>query len=192
MLTFLLGFPLAYFIAFRGGKYKNLLLFLVIAPFFTSFLLRTISWKIILADNGMVLGPLKDLGLIPEPIPAAGDARRGHRRDHLQLPAVHDPAPVRRAREDRQRLLEAARTCTPDLAAPGHLVGVVVVACSGWSSALVMDYGPFTLSIPFADRRRHLVGTLLIGPGLSSAITLPLAAARDRRGVAADVHPGGG
>jgi spermidine/putrescine transport system permease protein len=66
LLTFLFGFPLAYFIAFRGGKYKSLLLFLVIAPFFTSFLLRTISWKIILADNGMILGPLKDLGLVPE------------------------------------------------------------------------------------------------------------------------------
>ena len=66
LLAFALGFPLAYFIAFRGGRYKSLLLFLVIAPFFTSFLLRTISWKIILADNGMLLGPLKDIGLLPE------------------------------------------------------------------------------------------------------------------------------
>src|SRR5688572_530518 len=54
VLAFALGFPLAYAIAFRGGAYKNLLLFLVIAPFFTSFLLRTISWKIILADNGLL------------------------------------------------------------------------------------------------------------------------------------------
>jgi spermidine/putrescine transport system permease protein len=64
ILAFLLGYPLAYTIAFKGGRYKNLLLFLVIAPFFTSFLLRTISWKIILADNGLVLGPLKDAGLV--------------------------------------------------------------------------------------------------------------------------------
>jgi spermidine/putrescine transport system permease protein len=66
LLCFALGFPLAYFIAFRGGRYKSLLLFLIIAPFFTSFLLRTISWKIIFADNGMILGPLKDVGLVPE------------------------------------------------------------------------------------------------------------------------------
>ncbi|MCY7419546.1 MAG: ABC transporter permease [Chloroflexi bacterium] len=66
LLCFALGFPLAYFIAFRGGRYKSLLLFLVIAPFFTSFLLRTISWKIIFADNGMILGPLKDIGLVPD------------------------------------------------------------------------------------------------------------------------------
>ena len=66
ILTFALGFPLAYAIAFRGGAYKNVLLFLVIAPFFTSFLLRTISWKIILADNGLLLGPIKEAGLLPD------------------------------------------------------------------------------------------------------------------------------
>jgi spermidine/putrescine transport system permease protein len=66
ILTFLLGFPLAYFIAFRGGRYKNVLLFLVIAPFFTSFLLRTLSWKIIFADDGLVLGPLKGTGLVSD------------------------------------------------------------------------------------------------------------------------------
>ena len=59
LLTFLIGFPVAYTIAFRGGRYKNLILFLVIAPFFTSFLIRTISWKILLGDEGPLLGPLK-------------------------------------------------------------------------------------------------------------------------------------
>ncbi len=66
LLTFAISYPLAYTIAFRGGRYKNLLLFLVVAPFFTSFLLRTISWKIILGDTGIVLGPLKDIGVLPE------------------------------------------------------------------------------------------------------------------------------
>jgi len=66
LLTFAISYPLAYTIAFRGGRYKNLLLFLVVAPFFTSFLLRTISWKIILGDTGIFLGPLKDMGLLPD------------------------------------------------------------------------------------------------------------------------------
>jgi spermidine/putrescine transport system permease protein len=66
VLTFLIGFPMAYTIAFRGGRFKNLLLFLVIAPFFTSFLIRTISWKILLGDAGPLLGPLKDLHILPE------------------------------------------------------------------------------------------------------------------------------
>jgi spermidine/putrescine transport system permease protein len=66
LLTFLIAYPLAYTIAFKGGRQKNLLLFLVVAPFFTSFLLRTIAWKIILADGGVLLGPLKAAGLVPE------------------------------------------------------------------------------------------------------------------------------
>ena len=99
LFCFALGFPLAYFIAFRGGRYKSLLLFLIIAPFFTSFLLRTISWKIIFADNGMLLGPLKDIGLLPESFRLLATPDRGHRGHHLQLPAVHDAAPVRGAGE---------------------------------------------------------------------------------------------
>ena len=66
LLTFAISYPLAYTIAFRGGRFKNLLLFLVVAPFFTSFLLRTLSWKIILGDTGILLGPLKNAGLLPE------------------------------------------------------------------------------------------------------------------------------
>lgn len=66
LLTFAISFPLAYTIAFRGGRYKNLLLFLVIAPFFTSFLLRVISWRTILGDTGLLLGLPKELGVLPE------------------------------------------------------------------------------------------------------------------------------
>ncbi len=64
LLTMLIGYPMAYTIAFRGGRYKNVLLLFVIMPFFTSFIIRTISWKFILADQGFVLGTLKDLGIL--------------------------------------------------------------------------------------------------------------------------------
>ena len=64
VLTMLIGYPMAYTIAFRGGRYKNILLLFVIMPFFTSFIIRTISWKFILADQGFVLGTLKDLGIV--------------------------------------------------------------------------------------------------------------------------------
>ena len=65
-LDFLIGFPVAYTIAFRGGRYKNVLLFLVIAPFFTSFLIRTISWQILLGDEGPILAFLKHtMGIMP-------------------------------------------------------------------------------------------------------------------------------
>ena len=64
IIDFLIAFPVAYTIAFRGGRFKNVLLFLVIAPFFTSFLIRTISWQILLNDNGPILGVLKQAQIL--------------------------------------------------------------------------------------------------------------------------------
>ncbi|NBM15311.1 ABC transporter permease [Streptomyces sp. GC420] len=64
LLCLLLGYPLAYLIAFRAGRWRNLILVLVIAPFFTSFLIRTLAWKTILADSGPVVGALNSLGLL--------------------------------------------------------------------------------------------------------------------------------
>jgi spermidine/putrescine transport system permease protein len=66
LLTLAIGYPMAYTIAFRGGRLKNLLLLLVILPFFTSFVIRTLSWKLILADNGFFLGTLKGWGLLDD------------------------------------------------------------------------------------------------------------------------------
>ncbi|CAN5737752.1 ABC transporter permease subunit [soil metagenome] len=63
-LTLLIGYPIAYTIAFRGGRAKNILLLLVILPFFTAYIIRTLSWKLILADTGFVLGSLKELDLL--------------------------------------------------------------------------------------------------------------------------------
>jgi spermidine/putrescine transport system permease protein len=65
-LTLAIGYPMAYTIAFRGGRYKSILLLLVILPFFTAYIIRTLAWKLILADNGFVLGSLKDLGILGE------------------------------------------------------------------------------------------------------------------------------
>ncbi len=63
ILTILIGYPLAYVIAFRGGKYRTLLLGLVVIPFFTSFLIRTIAWKSILSDQGFVTNAIDGVGL---------------------------------------------------------------------------------------------------------------------------------
>jgi spermidine/putrescine transport system permease protein len=63
-LCLLLGYPLAYAIAFKAGKWRNLMLVMVIAPFFTSFLIRTLAWKLILADQGIVVHALQALHLL--------------------------------------------------------------------------------------------------------------------------------
>ncbi|KDF02450.1 ABC transporter permease [Mycolicibacterium aromaticivorans JS19b1 = JCM 16368] len=65
VLCLLLAFPLAYVIAFKAGRYKNLLLGLVILPFFVTFLIRTLAWKTILADDGWVVHTLGTVGLLP-------------------------------------------------------------------------------------------------------------------------------
>jgi spermidine/putrescine transport system permease protein len=73
ILCLLIGFPIAYVIAFRGGRYKNLLLGLVVVPFFTSFLIRTIAWQTVFFDDGPLLtvlhwfnlvGPLESIGIV--------------------------------------------------------------------------------------------------------------------------------
>jgi spermidine/putrescine transport system permease protein len=61
-----LGYLAAYAIAFKGGRWRNLLLVLVIAPFFASFLVRTLSWKLILGDEGWIVGILKALHILGE------------------------------------------------------------------------------------------------------------------------------
>jgi spermidine/putrescine transport system permease protein len=66
VLALAISYPLAYAIAFKGGKYKNFLLVLVIAPFFTSFLLRTVAWKQILGEEGFVVPTLRTIGIISE------------------------------------------------------------------------------------------------------------------------------
>jgi spermidine/putrescine transport system permease protein len=62
----LLAYPMTYWIAFYAGKWKTSLLLLILVPFFVSFVIRTLQWKFILGDNGPVLGPLKDIGLLPD------------------------------------------------------------------------------------------------------------------------------
>ncbi|WP_406136338.1 ABC transporter permease [Streptomyces sp. NBC_01089] len=64
VLCLLLGYPLSYLIAFKAGRWRNLVLILVIAPFFTSFLIRTLAWKTILADGGPVVGALNTLHIL--------------------------------------------------------------------------------------------------------------------------------
>jgi spermidine/putrescine transport system permease protein len=65
VVCLLLAFPLAYVIAFKAGRFKNLILGLVILPFFVTFLIRTLAWKTILADDGWVVGFLNTIGLLP-------------------------------------------------------------------------------------------------------------------------------
>ncbi len=174
ILAFALGLPLAYTIAFRGGAYKNVLLFLVIAPFFTSFLLRTISWKIILADNGLFLGPLKDAGILdPNFRLLATPAAVVAGITYNFLPFMTLPLYVALEKIDR-RLVEAAEDLYAGPWRPqGTIVGAVAGLVMGVIVGAVMNYA----IIPFAAVglvAGVVVGTFLISEAFVR-VTLPLA-----------------
>jgi spermidine/putrescine transport system permease protein len=65
LIALVISYPLAYWIAFRGGRWKNLFLLLVIAPFFVTYLIRTLAWQTILSDNGIVVNTLQHLHILP-------------------------------------------------------------------------------------------------------------------------------
>jgi spermidine/putrescine transport system permease protein len=64
VLALVIAYPLAYMIAFRAGRWKNALLLAVIAPFFTTYLIRTLAWQTILNDTGVIVDTFKTLGLL--------------------------------------------------------------------------------------------------------------------------------
>jgi spermidine/putrescine transport system permease protein len=66
LIALLIGYPLAYVIAFRAGRWRNACLLLVIVPFFVTYLIRTLSWETILADSGIVVSTLQSLGIVSQ------------------------------------------------------------------------------------------------------------------------------
>ena len=173
ILTFLIAYPLAYAIAFRAGRYKNLMLFLVVAPFFTSFLLRTVSWKIILGDDGLMLGPLKEFGLLDQgfrvlatPIAVISGITYNF------LPFMVLPIYVSLEKVD-QRLVEAAQ----DLyAGPWRPGGFVAGGLAGATLFGLLGFA-FGAPVPIMAGAGLVLGTLLGGLFLSQSfirITLPL------------------
>lgn len=64
LIALVVSYPVAYWIAFRGGRWKNLLLLFIVAPFFVTYLIRTLAWETILADHGLVVRVLTDIHLI--------------------------------------------------------------------------------------------------------------------------------
>jgi spermidine/putrescine transport system permease protein len=64
ILALLVAYPLVYWIAFRAGRWKNVFLILIVAPLFVTYLVRTLAWLNILADEGPVVGFLRDIHVL--------------------------------------------------------------------------------------------------------------------------------
>jgi spermidine/putrescine transport system permease protein len=164
LLAFVISFPMVYFIAFKAGRFKNLLLLLIILPFFTSYLIRTIAWQTILADDGFVVDTLKTVGLLSD------DGRLLATRTAVIagitynfLPFMALPLYASLERFDR-RLIEAAtdlyasrwtafRKVTLPLALPGIFAGTLLT--------FIPAVGDFINAQLLGTSRQYMIGNVI-------------------------------
>jgi spermidine/putrescine transport system permease protein len=164
VLAFLISFPLAYFIAFKSGRHKNALLLLIVLPFFTSYLVRTVAWQTILTDDGPVVNLLQAVGLL------ADDGRLLATRTAVIagitynfLPFMALPLYVSLEKVDR-RLIEAAtdlyasratafRKVTLPLAGPGILAGSLLT--------FIPAVGDFINAQLLGTSRQYMIGNVI-------------------------------
>jgi spermidine/putrescine transport system permease protein len=135
--TLVVSYPLAYWIAFRGGRHKTTFLLIMLLPFFVSFVIRTLAWQFILSDSGIVLGTLKSWHLLPQDfhvLATSGAVIAGIAYNFLPFMAL--PVYVSLERIDRS-VVDAARDLYASnvevftkvilpLSAPGVFAGVLL------------------------------------------------------------------
>jgi spermidine/putrescine transport system permease protein len=178
VLALIISFPLAYYIAFKS-KRKNLLLLLIILPFFTSYLVRTIAWQTILSDDGFVVNTLQSLGIL------SADGRLLATRTAVIagitynfLPFMALPLYVSLEKIDR-RLIEAAtdmyasrwtafRKVTVPLALPGVFAGSLLT--------FIPAVGDFINAQFLGTSRQYMIGNVIQSKFLTTA-DYPTAAA---------------
>ena len=164
VFAFVISFPLAYFIAFKSGRFKNLMLLLIILPFFTSYLIRTVAWQTILSDNGTVVDVLRGIGILGD------DGRLLATRaaviagiTYNFLPFMALPLYVSLEKIDR-RLIEAAtdlyasrrvafRRVTIPLALPGIFAGSLLT--------FIPAVGDFVNAQLLGTSRQYMIGNVI-------------------------------
>ena len=165
LLSLLIAYPLAYAIAFRAGKWRNAMLFAVVAPFFTTYLIRTIAWETILSDQSPVVDVLNTLGLSSSGrvLATAGAVIAGITYNFLPFMVLPIYASLERVDPD---LIEAAKDLyassraaflrvTLPLSAPGIVAGTLLTFIPA-----VGDYiNAFFLGSP----NNHMIGNVIQG-----------------------------
>lgn len=162
IIALMIGYPLAYAIALKGGKWKNVMLILVIAPFFVSFILRTTAWRAILTDEGPVVGFLNAIGLnVGSIFPSAVAVVAGLTYNFLPFMTLPIYASLERL---DSRLVEAAgdlyaspatafRKVTLPLSMPGVVAGTLLT--------FIPAAGDFINSSLLGNRENLMLGNLI-------------------------------
>jgi len=159
-----LAYPMAYWIAFYGGRWKSTLFMLILVPFFVSFVIRTVQWNFILGSNGLIFGPLKNLGLVPQDFtvlrtPVAVIA--GITYNFMPFAAL--PLYVSLERIDR-RLVEAAKDLYASKAIAFRKV-VLPLSFPGIFAAIILVFvpatGDYVNSVVLGSPRTTMIGQVI-------------------------------
>ncbi|MDO9355360.1 MAG: ABC transporter permease [Solirubrobacteraceae bacterium] len=179
VIDVIIAFPLAYFIAYRAGRWKGLLLLMIVLPFFMSQVLRTVSWQLLLTDNGWIVSRLKDVGLVADDgrvLATSGAVIGGIAYNYLPFMVL--PLYASLERLDR-RLIEAAtdlyasravafRKITVPLATPGLFAGSLLV--------FIPATGDFINASLLGSTKQYMVGNV-IQSNFLTVLDYPTAAA---------------
>ncbi|MGZ8630298.1 MAG: ABC transporter permease [Actinomycetota bacterium] len=164
LFSILLAYPMAYWIAFYAGRWKSTLFFLILVPFFVSFVIRTVQWNFILADDGVLFGPLKNLGLLPDDFRVlAGPVAVVAGITYNFLPFTALPLYVALDRIDK-RLVEAAKDLYASRFQAFRKV-VLPLSFPGLFAALVLTFvpatGDYVNSTVLGSNRTTMVGQVI-------------------------------
>ena len=166
LIALIIAYPLAYAIAFRGGAWKNALLFAVVAPFFVTYLIRTIAWTTILSDDGFIVDVLKTIGILGDDgrllaTPAAVIAGITYNFLPFMVLPIYaslerlDPRLIEAAKDLYSSSRAAFLKVTLPLSAPGIVAGTLLT--------FIPAAGDYINAIFLGSTNQHMVGNVIQG-----------------------------
>ncbi len=166
LIALLIGYPLAYAITFRGGRWKNAMLLAVIAPFFTTYLIRTIAWETILSDNGFVVNTLQSVGILSDTgrlLQTATAVIAGITYNFLPFMVLPiyaslerlDPALIEAAKDLYSSPRAAFTRVTLPLSAPGIIAGTLLT--------FIPAVGDYVNAFFLGSTNNHMIGNVIQG-----------------------------
>jgi len=166
LIALVIAYPLAYAIAFRGGRWKNALLFAVVAPFFVTYLIRTIAWTTILSDDGFVTSVLRTVGVLGDDgrllaTPTAVIAGITYNFLPFMVLPIYaslerlDPRLIEAAKDLYSSSRAAFLKVTLPLSAPGIVAGTLLT--------FIPAAGDYINAIFLGSTNQHMIGNVIQG-----------------------------
>ena len=166
LIALLIAYPLAYAIAFRAGRWKNAMLFAIVAPFFTTYLIRTLAWETILSDQSPVIGVLRAVGLLGESsgvLATSTAVIAGITYNFLPFMVLPiyasldrlDPSLIEAAKDLYASPAKAFRRVTLPLSAPGVVAGTLLT--------FIPAVGDYVNAFFLGSATNHMIGNTIQG-----------------------------